>query len=168
MSKKISSVMMKRAVETLFNYEIERNGKVSSHSQLERWIVQELTNYSAPNTARALQLVLQDIRNIEFSITDDGSVDVAVEAEHRLRTEYRKFGFFVEDTGGGCSALSKNCHKGDYSVMVTTTEGVDAPIDLLEPVLMGLYDGGGNMLTHETFASSFEMYASGFFKWLVR
>ena len=41
--------MMREAVESAFDFEVNRNGKVSTHSQLERWIVQELAKTNNPD-----------------------------------------------------------------------------------------------------------------------
>jgi len=166
MAKKIDSKMMKRAVSELFNHEIGRNSKVSSHSQLERWIVEELKMYSNPVSAKALQLVMQELRNIDFN-TDEPEINSQAEAESRLREEYNRYGFSSQGTGGGCTALSRN-QTGSPSELLVTSEGSgNAPDNLLDAVELGLYDGSGNLLISERYVSSFEMFGSDWFKWLV-
>lgn len=166
MSKKIDSRMMDRAVALLFDNEVIRNGRVSSHSQLERWIVEELKMYSAPSSAKALQLVLLDLRDIKFEI-EDGGIDAEIEAEVRLRTEYTTYDFHKEDTGGGCTSLTRHNSDSKSYVMVTIADSCDAPDNLLDRVSMGMYDGGGNLLFDETYISSFEMFGSDLFKWII-
>jgi hypothetical protein len=169
MGREIDSKMMKRAVEVLFNHEIARNEKVSSHSQLERWIVSELALYSNPVSVKALQMALKDLRGIDFDISEPtkDDVDFEVEAEIRLRSEYKRFGFYREDTGGGCTSMTRNSNEANGYVMVTIANSCDAPDDLLSTVNFGLYDGGGNLLFDECYASSFEMFKSDLFKWVV-
>jgi hypothetical protein len=168
MSREINSKVMKRAVEALFNNEVERNGTVSSHSQLERWIVGELKMYSNPVSLKALQMVLKDLRGIDFDISDpESDVDADVANEVRLRADYKRFGFFKEDTGGGCTSMTRNSNENNSYVMVTECGSPDAPDNLLVEVTMGLYDGGGNLLVDNNYVSSFEMFNSDFFKWIV-
>jgi hypothetical protein len=159
----ITSRMMKRAVSELFDYEVIRNGKVSSHSQLERWLVTELSAYQPQNSAKCLQLILKEIRNIDFDIHDDTDVDIDVKID-RLRDAYGAQGFSHGGTGGGCTAFTKMFSDGE--MMVTDAEGADVPAGLSEPVTCGIYDGGGNVIDSKTFDNTHDLLSSYWFQWM--
>jgi len=56
-------------------------------------------------------------------------------------------GFYLEQTGGGCTAYTKVLNDGKYNgfyIMITDNEdGCVAPNEVINPVLVGLYDLNG-------------------------
>jgi hypothetical protein len=163
MSKLIDSELMKGAVAELFNHELKANGKVSSHSQLERWIIKELDNYSPKNTVLALTLCLREMRGIELDMGDVDD-DVAL-----LKARYAEWSMYIADTGGGGMAFrfAPNDADDDHYALVTIQEGIDVPANLSEPVQFGWYNGHGDLLYHQEYVSSYGMFSDGFIKYML-
>jgi hypothetical protein len=170
MSKKIDSKMMKRAVETLFDYEIMRNGKVSSHSQLERWIISELNGCQPKDSAKALQICLKDMRNIHFEINEP-NVDDEVET---IQQYYTNHDFHLFDIDGNLKSVAfrKNLDGDDengseYYVLVTEASGIDIPATIFEPVTFGLYDYDDTCIWSNNYESSVEMFQNKHINFII-
>jgi hypothetical protein len=152
MGKLITSDIMKGAVQQLFDHEVERNGRCSSHSQLERWIIEELKNHSGPNTVLALTNVLLDTRGI---IIDMGDVedDLAV-----VMIRYGDYGLYTGYITNDHQAFRLTSGEGDYC-LVTTPDVDDIPATMDDPVVFDLYSVGGSLLFHKKFESSTELFS---------
>lgn len=152
MSKKIDSDIMKSAVEQLFNHEVEQNGKVSSHSQLERWIIEELKSYRPSDTVLALTMCLRSMRGIELNM---GDVDDDTEL---LRAMYANHNMYTADTGGNSVAFRYDNQKNSNYALVTIEDGLDIPASLHEPIQFGLYNEDDDILYQNWFKTSIHMF----------
>lgn len=156
MVREIDSEMMKRAVGQLFNHELEKNGKVSSHSQLERWIIKELEPYFNSVSAVALQRVLKEIRDIDFKIEVSGQLKCDKDRV-TLNGRYADHNMFISDTGSNLVAFRYSADDDHYA-LVTTEDGDDVPENLQESIQFGLYSADNDLLFHKKFESSIEMF----------
>ena len=155
----ITSDKMKQAVSEAFGSERERNGKLSSHSLLERRIIEELSKHQKPDQMMTLRLVMGDLFGINFHKED---VDDDLE---NTRLRYAGFNMYPHDIGGGALAFryEKDLafkHEKDINnyALVTTEEGCDIPASLHEPVRFCLYNEDGDVIHHQEFKSSFDMF----------
>jgi hypothetical protein len=143
---------MKGAIQQLFDHEVERNGRCSSHSQLERWVIEELKHHSPSNTVLALTKVLYDTRGI---IIDMGDVedDMAI-----LKSGYADHNLLSDRMGGGFNAFK--CLTGDdgHYCLVTTQGGNGIPASMDEPVAFGLYNKDDELLFCKESDSSIELF----------
>jgi hypothetical protein len=158
--------MMKRAVESLFNNEVYRNCKVSSHSQLERWIIEELKQYSPSDSAMALQKIMYEIRGINFDIDEPKENDIDAEVGNLVR-RYLDYGLHMSDTGGGCTAFRWSNEDGSHYALVTTEGGCDVPSSLDDPVQFGFYNESDDMLYHKEFKTSIDMFSDRLITYLI-
>jgi hypothetical protein len=167
MSRKIDSEMMKRAVEQLFNHEVANNGKCSSHSQLERWIIEELKAYTPSDSPVSLKMVLMDIRRLSFEIdvkTNDDDDVKEVPLAQLIATWYDCHGFKLVGTGGGCDAFQKMFDDDSY-LMVTERGGCNIPVHSTAPVSLGMYvDDNPDTIFYKEFDSSNQMFEDEIFK----
>lgn len=159
----ITSQLMKRAVQDAFNHQVKKNGKVSSHSQLERWIIQELNRFQPCDSAKSLEILMHDLFSIDFDIQPN--VDEQVELDLIVHKAYNVYGFARSGTGGGCEAFTKDFD--DAEIVVTCSEGCSVPETLTEPVLVGIQDGGGNSIEHKCYSSSNELLGSDWFQFMI-
>jgi hypothetical protein len=170
MREKIYSKMMKRAVGQLFDYEVERNGAVSSHSQLERWIISKLKNYTPCDCPKSLQWVMSEIRGIEFDIdaptSDDDVKEVPV--GEVMASWYGTHGFVDSSTGGGCDAYMK-VFEDDSHMMVTELGGCNIPAHSMQPISLGFYaDDNPDPIFYREYESSHKMFNDEMFKVLSK
>jgi len=147
----ITSDIMKGAVEQLFNHEVERNGKCSSHSQLERWIIEEMKLFTPSNTVFGLRKVLKDMRGIDLEIDLDDDLEVMTE-------EFGKHNMYVTDTGGGCQAFRTETIAGEHYQLVTVDDGSDIPCDMNVPVCFGMYTMEDELIFSEHYTSAISMF----------
>jgi hypothetical protein len=150
MSTIITSKVMKGAVEQLFDHECKKHDKCSSHSQLERWIIEELKLFIPSNTVFGLQKVLQGM-GVVLDVDLDNDLEV-------MQAEYKKHDLFQVDTGGGCQAYRTETVEGDNHMLVTTDDGSDIPEDMNVPVCFGLYGNNDELIWSEHYSSSVEMF----------
>ncbi len=155
MEQKLDSNMMKKAVEVLWNHELKRNNKVSSHSQLERWIVTELTKYV--HTSVGLRQVMKDIRDIDFDIYTPIPANVPMTSVDVLKAWYGDHGFHHVSTGGASDGFQKT-FEDDSSLLVTEQNGCNIPEKSTDSVSFGMYDENGNQIYHANFANSCELF----------
>jgi hypothetical protein len=154
MSKLITSDIMKGAIQQLFDHEVERNGRCSSHSQLERWVIEELKHHSPSNTVLALTKVLYDTRGI---IIDMGDVDDDMEI---LKSRYAEYGLHLRMVGGVPSAFKYYSPNDDsHHCLVTTQEGDDIPASMNEPVTFELYNQAEDLLFYQEFEDSVSLFS---------
>lgn len=163
MSKKINSEMMKRAVSVLFDHEVARNERVSSHSQLERWIIEELKVYTPRDSALALQKIMYETRGIEFDIDPKINIDDEVQS---LEEYYSAKGFSLYDTGGNCVAFRVECY-GDYYALVTEQSGAEIPTSIFEAVEFGLYNEGHELIFSEKFRTSIDLFQNKHINFII-
>ncbi len=164
MSRKIDSKMMKRAVELAFNYELNRNSKVSSHSQLERWVIKTLNDmYQPKDTAYALKLVMDDLFGIDFDTEGNELAD----KDQVVNDRYSEYDFALEHTGGNCTAYVSR--RVNMQLWVTELDGCNVPETLGDKVSLGVYDGEGDgVMGVKHFENTSQMMESDWFQWLIK
>ncbi len=155
---------LKKAVTLAWHHEFDREGNdISSHSQLERWIIQELKKYQFPCRFTTLRRVITELFNIDMLKHIGANIDKQVED---IVSHFAKFGIHHGTTGGGCTAFMMDI-ENNASIMITLEDGGDAPDDMLEPVVIGVYNSEGNIVDTKHYPNTFALTMSDWFRWLL-
>jgi hypothetical protein len=164
MTRQIDSKMMKRAVSQLFDHEVKVHSKCSSHSEIERWIIEGLAPYFDSSSAEALKSLLRESRDLHFDIENDGTVDIECKI---LKSTYLEHGLHKYDTGYNTTAFRYLTDDECHYVLVTTQDSIGIPANMNVPVTVWLYDDENDRLFVQNFDNSYDLFSDGHINYLL-
>lgn len=158
--KKITSAMMLRAVSELYDYTLNRHNKIKTHADAENRIKQELCKFNPKRSAESLKLAMNDLGVLGFNIHEEGISVSASEIPsgfEYVKEFYKRQGYEIANTGGGCTAFQKSFDDDSY-VMVTMEEGTEFPTHMEDNVTFGLYGRDMALMFTASFCGTEEMF----------